>query len=160
MSVGTRFEIRPPLSTGLQAHFGSKSCGIVVLPPSHPTPPNFSQSLVEAMINMRPRTPFLMPIPITWALRYHLFTNARHGFRGMERTACLPGRGSTCQPCHWGSGMICRLLEGLAARQALQHSPDQDVMCIVTCCPTRGGAIMRAGTPRGYVLTRGRLYWI
>jgi hypothetical protein len=31
--------------------------------------------------------------------------------------------------------MICRLLKGLAARQALQHSPDQAVMCIVTCCP-------------------------
>jgi hypothetical protein len=32
--------------------------------------------------------------------------------------------------------MICRLLEGLAARQAVQHSPDQDViMCVVTCCP-------------------------
>lgn len=53
----------------------------------------------------------------------------------MERTACLHGRGSTCQSAlSLGSVLICRLLEGLAARQALQISSDQDVLCAVTCC--------------------------
>jgi len=54
--------------------------------------------------------------------------------------------------------MICRLLEGLAARQALQHPPDQGRHVRGDMLSTRGGAIMRAGTPRGYVFTRGRPY--
>lgn len=45
------------------------------------------------------------------------------GFREMERTACLHGRGSSYQlALPLGSGMICCFLEGLAVRQALQHS--------------------------------------
>ena len=49
--------------------------------------------------------------------------------------ACTGVDHPVSQPCLLGSGMICRLLEGLATRQALQRPSDQDVLCAVTCCP-------------------------
>jgi hypothetical protein len=71
--------------------------------------------------------------------------------------ACMPvERGSTCQPCSAlssGTGIVRRFLGSLAPRHDLQqHSAHHDIMCVVTG-DTRGGAIARAGAPRGYVFT-------
>ncbi len=127
ISVGTRFEIRPPLS--VHVHFGSKSCGIVDNK-SHPTFFCHNQTLAEAMINMSPPIPFLMPNPITEGLRKLELSDAISSGRVLmpDMVKRLPWYGTYCMPARaWinlsvslviGSGMICRLLEGLATRQA------------------------------------------
>lgn len=81
---------------------------------------------------MSPPIPFLMPDPITEGLKKLELSDAISSGHVLmldmpvvlpvyrERTACLHGRGSTCQSVlSIGSGMICRLLVGLAAWQAL-----------------------------------------
>ena len=52
-----------------------------------------------------------------------------------------------------GTGIVRRFLGSLAPRHdLLQHSAHHDIMVVVTG-DTRGGAIARAGAPRGYVFT-------
>lgn len=51
--------------------------------------------------------------------------------------------------------MICRLLEGLAARHAPAALAESRRHVHSDMFSTRGGAIMRAGTPRGYVSHTG-----
>jgi hypothetical protein len=91
---------------------------------------------------MSPPIPFLMPNPITEGLKKLELSDAISSGRVLmlDMVRRLSWYGTYCMPARaWiilsGSGMICRLLDGLAARQALQHSSDQDVMCAVTCCP-------------------------
>ncbi len=63
----------------------------------------------------------------------------------MERAiACRHGAWIIPAALSLGLGIICRLLGGLAARQALQHSPDQRRHVHSDMFFTRGGAIMRA----------------
>jgi hypothetical protein len=42
----------------------------------------------------------------------------------------------------------------------VQHSPDQDVMCMVTCCPLEAVLLCALVHHAGYVFTRGEPYWI
>lgn len=76
------------------------------------------------------------------------------GFGSMERTTGVPTSGAWIKlsALSLGTGIVRRILGSLAARQDLQHSADQDVMCVVTWCPL-GAVQLRAGTPRGYVFT-------
>jgi hypothetical protein len=169
ISVGTQFQFRPPLS--IHVHFCKVLCGIVDTA-SHPTPPQLfldhNEKVVEAMINMSPRIPFLMAQPQTLKIPNAISSGRRALMLDMVKwygTYCMPPRrGSTCQPLSLRSGMICRLpvvLEGLVAARHTPAAPTGSRRHVHSdMFSTRGGAIMRAG-PRGYVFhTGGGPYWI
>lgn len=76
-------------------------------------------------------------------------------FRSMERTTCVHASGAwiNLSDLSMGTGIVRRFLGSLAPRHdLLQHSAHHDIMVVVTG-DTRGGAIARAGAPRGYVFT-------
>jgi hypothetical protein len=90
---------------------------------------------------MSPTIPFLIPNPIAKGLKKLELSDAISSGHVLMLdmvkrlpwygTYCMSaGRGSTCQSAlSLESGMICRLLEGLAARQALQVLAGSETSC-------------------------------